>query len=153
FLLFFIESAISDANRLREMQIAHSMLNVLDPLAEAYAFETARYGNPPLEVFANDFRLSGFRLEIGDRTQRNALACGTAGDHGIADWIQRGGRILREPAADGVGAVVDDNGRGCGFSLENCAGVQLDFLGGETGASRDYGIHVHINRRSADGVL
>ena len=122
-------------------------------LAQAHAFKAAGDGDAPLQILADDFGLAGFILKIRKRTERRGLAGGTAGDHGVADLIQRRARVFGKAHANGVGAVVHHHRRGRRLALQDRAGIEFDFLRSEARARGDHRIDIHHDRGSADGVL
>ena len=135
------------------MHAGDRLLHRLHALAEADAFETAGHRDVPLQILAADFGLAGFDPEIAppnpaSRFFRWKLMIIVFGS-GRATSARSSGkrtRIVYE-------RPVDDHRRGGGLALQNRAGIQFDFLRRETGARGDHRIHVHHERRAADGVL
>ena len=131
-LLFRVGSAVHDADGGRNVQFGHGLLHCFYSLSQAYAFKTPRHRDVALQILAANFGLAGFVLKFRQRTERRGFAGRTAGEHGVADLIERRARTLRKAHPDGIGTVVDHHRSSRGLALQDRAGIQFNFLRRET---------------------
>jgi hypothetical protein len=152
-LLFGVDAAVDDAYGGRETRAPPPPCEPCSmPLPRLMPSKRPVTPMHALQIFAVDFDLAGFVLETRQRAEGGILAGGTD-DHRVLDVVERGARVLGKTDADGIGAVVDDDRRGGRLTLQDGAGVEFDFLGGETGAGGYDGIDAHDDGGTADGVL
>ena len=67
--------------------------------------------------------------------------------------IERAAAGFRKTDADGIDAVIENDGSGGGFAFENGGGVDGDFFRSEAGASGGGGIDLKSGSGAADGVF
>src|SRR4029077_14031026 len=98
------------------------------------------------------FVLAGFGGNGGERTE-GCSSTGAAGEQGVTHAIEGGTILGGETYADGVGAVVDDDGCGGRLAFQDSSSVNGDLLRRESGAGGNDRIDLIGYGRTADGVL
>src|SRR5258708_2475391 len=152
FLLFLVHAAVFDADRGRQVKIVNGLLHGSDAGAKIHAFQARGDLNEALQILPANFRLAGIRGYGGQRAECGSVSRG-ASQQGIAHAIEGGTILLGEANANGVGAIVQDDGRRGRLTFQNGHCVRGYFFRGETRPCSYSGVHLKRYRWTTDGVL
>src|SRR5579859_2042281 len=100
------------------MEIVDGFLNGGDAGAEADAFEACSNLHEALGIFATNFSLSLIGGEGGQRAESGGASSGTD-NRGVHHLLERGTAGVRKTNADGIDAIVENDGSGGRFALED----------------------------------
>src|ERR1700719_5228504 len=92
-------------------------------------------------IFAADYCRAGIGVDGLEAAEGGRVASG-AGQQRVAHAVERGAALFGESDANGVKAVIQDDGSGGGFAFEDGSGINGHFVEGEAGARGDDRIHL-----------
>src|SRR5215469_4246600 len=134
------------------MQVGDGFLYGSHAGAETDAFQAGGDAHIALRVLAANFILAGVAVERGEAAESSG-ASGCADDGSVHHLIERGAGRVREADADGIDAVVQDDGGGGGFAFEDGGSVDGDLFGSEAGASGGGCVDLKCGSGAADRVF
>src|SRR5712692_7947771 len=134
------------------MEIVNGLLHGGDAGAKIHTFQSPGDLNEALQILSANFRLAGIGADGGQRAERGSMSRG-ASQQGIAHAIEGRAILLGEANANGVGAVVQDDGRWRRLTFQNGGCVRGYFFWRETRPGGNSGVHLKRHGWTTDGVL
>src|SRR5437667_4896127 len=151
-LLLLISASVFHSDCSGNVQARDHLLHLRDAAAQAPAFQSRSDRNHTLQVLASDLCLSRKFDNHGQSAEGGGVSS-AAYQQRVAHRFEGCPAGRGTTNSEGVSAIVGDDRRWSGFSLENCCGIYCDLFRRETGSRRNRGINLKSNGGSADGVV